>query len=271
MYLIYLLLFIADDPYIRFSNPSRQSERSRFNNQDYHTYTPPSIIKDVPEIYMPSHVNKIRRRASVSFRADSYAQDLNGSETLPAYHYKNRQKEDKTEIRKSLADVKIKLNRRKSFHDVSNNPDLKFSKQERRKSVLDHPHLEKWKPNPATDSIPEHQPVAKVEKKSSFAELAAQGPRKPYKTLEKGILQTPESRSNRTGLNVSFGNEIHRSASFHSQAPLVYIYETGRRRRNTIVNDSPPRIFGGDDFRYVGFFLKENLHYFFTPPLPKKN
>lgn len=228
------------------NNPSRQSERSRYNNQDYQTYTPPSIVKDAPDTCHPSQISKLRRRASVNFRPDSYACDFAGSETL-LRNKLGSEKFYRHEGQKTLADVKIKLNRRKSFHDVSNNPDVKFGRRERRKSVMDHVHSDKWLPL-ATEVIPEHQVREKQEKRSSNSQMTGETVKKSPSNLEKGILLSPENRCNRTGLNVSFNTEVLHSTSSHSHSPLVYLYETTGRKRKVFLPSTTTKMFERDDF-----------------------
>ncbi|KAK6620434.1 hypothetical protein RUM44_006835 [Polyplax serrata] len=228
---------MTDDGSLGFNNnPSRQSERSRFNNQDYQTYTPPSIIKDIS--YKPGQLNKLRRRASVSFRPDHAhtCEFLCKDDLFPSgCHYRDPIDRFRPNLDGGIfpSDLKVKLNRRKSFHDVSTHPERKFTKQERRKSVLDRP--EKWQSSTGMSKLEvlmEHQT-------NENPETARK------KSLEKsGILVGPDNRCSRAGLNVSFDKE-----ALESTPGGVYVYDTPARKRNLFLPEISSKIYDRNNAR----------------------
>ncbi|EEB09922.1 hypothetical protein Phum_PHUM004540 [Pediculus humanus corporis] len=240
------------------NNPSRQSERSRYNNQDYHTYLPPSIIKDISNVYMPTC--KLKRRASVSFHPDSY--NYLEIDTLP---YNNRKYSTEKYIKfndgKTSGDVvKTKLNRRKSFQDGGggqwkNDSDFKIVKIERRKSMINtSPYIDKLKPEMTltTEVIPEQETDETVNFRKSMSNLSVDVPKKPIRKTEKGILLNPDNKCNRVGLNVSFNNEVllqSSSDSLSRSSSLVYVYENPGKREKMFLPEITTNIYGKNNYR----------------------
>jgi len=85
------------------NNPSRQSQRSRYNNQDYQTYTPPSIIRSTTIERRP------RSYSDINLARDTYSsRRVEMPREISSKSVENR--------RKSFSDVnKTTINRRQSF------------------------------------------------------------------------------------------------------------------------------------------------------------
>lgn len=203
------------------NNPSRQSERSRYNNQDYQTYTPPSIMKDLPERYNSRHTT-LERNYRTNTRANKSYSELN----LVKDNHDDRRRiwtETMESRRKSFSDVKATtINRRQSFQDQSQ------LEGRRRRSTLDDQCDERRRRN-------KHE---KINRRKSIHEIAAPVNdvrlRSNSRASRKSVLAATQSFDD---LTYARREDVRRPAWGPSAQPdsLVYVYETARRRRKMVL------------------------------------
>ena len=262
---------------MEINNPSRQSERSRYNNIDYQTYTPPSIVKDIPELYNPDprpyrkHYNTGRKpsRRSVSDLQLNHInlEEIYGNPIDYVEEPRNNKRfldlEARENRRKSLADVKIKLNRRKSFHELSQpiqpEPETRTLKiEKRRKSALDRPQERSYE-----IGIPEKtRTKEKISRRKSMIEIASDLTKigknfRTHKFPRKSILQAAENFENvqmkepiRDPYEYSQPTTLPRPyLSTVPDSSLVYVYETAKRRRKMVLPNPNMDVYGTRDYR----------------------
>lgn len=253
----------SGDSYPEFSNPSRQSERSRYNNQDYQTYMPPSIIKESQDLF---ELN--RNGFEYGRKPHKYFSDINLNSIVPEDQYdfspgyvdhiprrrKNVEFELKENKRKSLSDLKINLMRRKSFHELTTDFDP-VKKERRRKSVLDHPQVEEYRP--VYDiGVPDYRPKENITRRKSIHEIATDVTKLGKNFISqrlprKSILHSSENFEKgpvkeKVYGELQQGNATRQHPSLVPDSSLVYVYETAKRRRKMVLpntgtkNGNPP-------------------------------